>query len=335
MARFFNLEEEKIEERTLNIGKSGRSAKEIFEFVRESLEVLEINFDGLVCQTFDGASVMSGERGGLQAIICSYCKRVAVYIHCFCHRIHLVVTAVIIDIVQIKEHFETVSSLYTFFKLSAIKELYGGESLKRFIESRWSGQCQAANAISNNYNEIIKTLSHVEKVRNKKITLGDRALACGLSIQAKSDRVIFLNHLVLKILKYCDIANKILQSSKESLTSALTAVESVREEIRSVRESYDSEKIAEIIENERANELAETSDDARRSGNPPPHLQNFVITDTLPMYHIATSYVKSRWNALIGWRQNSPIGFQTRILSFGVRWKPLFQLPRASRIAII
>ena len=101
--------------------------------------MLDINFDGLVCQTFDVTSVMSGERGGLQAIICLYCNRVVVYIHCFCHRIHLVVTAVIIGIVQIKEHFETVSSLYTFFKLSAIKELYGGVSLKQLIETRWSG----------------------------------------------------------------------------------------------------------------------------------------------------------------------------------------------------
>ena len=54
VARFFSLEEEKIEEQTLNIGKSGRSAKEIFEFVRESLKMLDINFDRLVCQTLMG-----------------------------------------------------------------------------------------------------------------------------------------------------------------------------------------------------------------------------------------------------------------------------------------
>ena len=53
----------------LNVGNSGRSAKEIFEFVRTPLDNLGITFDGLVSQAYDGASVMSGCRGGLQVFM--------------------------------------------------------------------------------------------------------------------------------------------------------------------------------------------------------------------------------------------------------------------------
>ena len=66
VARFFSSDSGQIEEKALNVGNSGRSAKEIFEFVRTTLDNLGITFDGLISQAYDVASVMSGCRGGLQ-----------------------------------------------------------------------------------------------------------------------------------------------------------------------------------------------------------------------------------------------------------------------------
>ena len=40
----------------------------------------------LVCFSVDGASVMSGERAGLQALIREKCPY-AVYVHCLAHRV--------------------------------------------------------------------------------------------------------------------------------------------------------------------------------------------------------------------------------------------------------
>ena len=56
--RFFNSDLGQVEERTLNVGKSGRSAKEIFEFLRSTLEKTNISFDGMVSQAFAGAIVL-------------------------------------------------------------------------------------------------------------------------------------------------------------------------------------------------------------------------------------------------------------------------------------
>ena len=80
---FIDVNSCEIEERALNVGNSGRSAREIFEFIKETLDNSKISLDGMVSQSFDGANVMSGERGGLQAIICEFCNRKVVYIHCF------------------------------------------------------------------------------------------------------------------------------------------------------------------------------------------------------------------------------------------------------------
>ena len=69
---------------------------------------------------------MPGARGGLQALICVFCGRTVAYIHCFCHRIQLVVTDVMKNLEEIKDHFDTVSTSYDFFKLAAVKEQCSG-----------------------------------------------------------------------------------------------------------------------------------------------------------------------------------------------------------------
>ena len=192
-------------------------------------------------------------------------------------------TCVMGNIVKIKEQFDTVSALYSFVKLAAVKEIYNGGSLKRVIETRCSGHLQAAKTINENYDNIIKTLPLAGK--NNKLSAGDRALACGLLVQSESDEFVYLDHLVLTILKNCDVANKILQSSKENLTSALNLAACVRKEIQSMRETYDDIKIAEIISEAKARSSTTSSD--VRTCSIPSHLEDYVITEHLPIYHHA------------------------------------------------
>ena len=64
-----------------------------------------------------------------------HCNRTVPYIHCFCHRLHLVVIDVMKNIDEINEYFSTITGLYNFFKLGAVKEQYGGESLKRLLDT--------------------------------------------------------------------------------------------------------------------------------------------------------------------------------------------------------
>ena len=61
------------------------------------------------------SSVMSGEFNGVN---CVYCDRPVVYIHCYCHRLHLVVIAVLASILAI------VSSLYNMFYLHKVNKMY-------------------------------------------------------------------------------------------------------------------------------------------------------------------------------------------------------------------
>lgn len=250
VVRYLDAVTQEIEERALNVDGTGRSAKEIFEFVRKTLEDdCRIGFDGLVSQAYDGASVMSGDKGGLQALVNDYCNRTIPYIHCFCHRLHLVVVDVMKNIDEISEYFSTVTGLYTFFKLSAVKEKYGGGSLKRLLDTRWSGHHEACKAVNENLKDVLETLSLAS--RNSKLDSTEKATALGLRLQTLSDDFLFIGHFVQDVLQKCDIANKSLQSSKENLATAMLSISSVREDLKKKREEYTDKRIVEVIEEKR------------------------------------------------------------------------------------
>ena len=231
VVRYLDAVTLEIEERALNIDGTGRSAKDIFEFVRKTLEDdCGIGFDGLVSQAYDGASVMSGDKGGLQALVNDYCNRIISYIHCFCHRLHLVVVDVMKNIDEINEYFSTITGLYTFFKLAAVKEQYGGGSLKRLLDTRWSGHRESCKAVNENLSDIQLTLSLAS--RSSKLDSTEKATALGRRLQSLSDDFLFLGHFIQDVLLKCDIANKSLQSSKENLASTMLSILSIREDLK-------------------------------------------------------------------------------------------------------
>ena len=215
------------------VGPSGRSVSDIFQFERTSIKKYGLTFGGLVSQAYDGASVMSGDRKDLQKLLSDHCLRLIIYIHCLAHRINLVVKHVIDGISDLKEYFGTVSSIYSFFKPSNVRAAYNGTSLKRLNDTRWSGHLDAAKPFEKNDVEIRKTL--ISSTTNKKLEQEQRALADGLLTQLSKRVFVSLTCYVGKILKIMDILNKIPQSSKESLLSALNAVQSTREELQSLR----------------------------------------------------------------------------------------------------
>ena len=47
------------------------------------------------------------------------------------------------DLNEVVDFMDTVRGLYDFFKLSTVRKLYNGQTVKRLIETRWSGHLAA------------------------------------------------------------------------------------------------------------------------------------------------------------------------------------------------
>ena len=122
VVRFID-EDGKIEEHAIDVVEAhDRSAQGLLELLTTCLASLSIPLDGIVLLCYDGASVMSGHRGGLQALLSIKCGRVVLYIHCFCHKLHLVITDIITDIPAIGDHYSLVKCLYDCLKLADVKQ---------------------------------------------------------------------------------------------------------------------------------------------------------------------------------------------------------------------
>ena len=62
---------------------------------------------------------MSGEFGGLQKLVKEGLSSAAIYIHCFCHRLNLVIVALARDNDMIEKFFETIQDIYVITSASS------------------------------------------------------------------------------------------------------------------------------------------------------------------------------------------------------------------------
>ena len=69
---------------------------------------------------------MSRDYNGLQKLVSDFCDQYILNVHCFLHKIHLVVTFIVENLYEIKDYYGIITALYNFLKKSAILESYDG-----------------------------------------------------------------------------------------------------------------------------------------------------------------------------------------------------------------
>ena len=98
-------------------------------------------------QGYDGASVMSGACNGVQKLVRDAAP-LAAYVHCYAHRLNLVLVDSCKSILAATEFFALLERLYVFTSgslmhqmwVDAQKELYPNEpprQLQRLSDTRW------------------------------------------------------------------------------------------------------------------------------------------------------------------------------------------------------
>lgn len=116
----------------------------------------------MLSQCYDGANVMSGDDGGIQRIIQRALGRVIPYVHCFNHKLHLVLIAALESDDIVRLFFDMLKVLYAFFHRSKVQTVYGGSAICNLIITRWAGHHRSTVAVFNNYDEIKEALNQVK-----------------------------------------------------------------------------------------------------------------------------------------------------------------------------
>ena len=203
------------------------------EIISKTLSEVGLSLDSVAAQCYDGASVISGEGGGLQTIFCAACGRYILYVHCYCHRVHLVVTDVFDSLQDVKNHYSILSKLYNLLKILAVKRSYT-RKLKRLITTRWSGHFDSVVAFRSNVAEIIEALETCLKKKD----IDQISTAIVLLKFIKSSQFIVTNEFVYEILQLLNIALNVLQGRGATLAAANRVIENCKRLLQEKRNTW-------------------------------------------------------------------------------------------------
>ncbi|KAL4122264.1 hypothetical protein QTP88_014630 [Uroleucon formosanum] len=213
-------------------------------FVQMTLDLLKslnINTDYMLSQCYDDASVMSGTKGGVQALMQKRLDRIIPYVHCYNHQLHLVIVKVVSEVTEIGHFFDQCRLIHKVFNTFKINSLYEGNNTVRLLEQRLSSHLKICEIIYNNYDNMINCL---KKVHGKSFDGNEVAQCAEFPLTMKKKTFRFALCLMLKCLRYIKPADNILQSRETGLTLAIPIIHSV---INSLKQSRNEEMFDAIL----------------------------------------------------------------------------------------
>jgi hypothetical protein len=110
------MSEVRVEERFLRFSdvSSDRTAPALFKCLDEYMDKFTCG-EKHVTQTYDDAAVMAGEHSGLQSLVKGKYNH-AMFVHCYTHKLNLVLEQSVNHIKECKIFFQTVSGLSAFLQ---------------------------------------------------------------------------------------------------------------------------------------------------------------------------------------------------------------------------
>ena len=243
------LYESEIHESFLGfVAAEGLTADKLYAQIKEVLATCGIDRNLCIGQCYDGAAVMSGCKNGVQKKFRADVPQ-AVYVHCFNHRLNLVLVDCVHDIQNAAEFFEAMESLYVFFAGSVPhdefvkkqKEMSPSKQtieLKRLSDTRWSCQEAACKAVKETLPAMCSTLYDVAKDKNAK-----RAVSAK-SMQSLIDFPFVITLVIMtSLLHVTKTLSDQLQSPKLQLASAIDLVKAVVATLTDARCPEEFEKL--------------------------------------------------------------------------------------------
>ena len=196
----------------------GFDAESITTAIEDQLRLNGIDHVKVVAQAYDGASVMSGTVGGVQAKFREN-HPMAIYVHCYAHQLNLVLCCTCQAIPEARNLFDLLQNVYTFFSGSLVNHDKFKETQKQLglqpselvqlSKTRWSCQLRSINAMIENFPAVLTCLSNISN-----------PTAVGLHANLARFTTIYLLMVFKTFLSVTESLHKYLQSETVDLAKA-------------------------------------------------------------------------------------------------------------------
>lgn len=204
---------------------------------------IEKSPDKLICQTYDGASVMSGQKGGVQCLIKEkYCN--ANYIHCYAHQGNLILQNATSSSSQSRIFFQDLQGIGTFFSRSPKRMDYLIEFVQRKLGSvpptRWYFQHRTVNTVFEHKENLIKCFEHIRdtEINDKKASTE----ATGFVRTLKDPQFNFWLTFYHKIMPHVAIFFDCIQKRDIDSIKVGEFVKHLENAVKNVRRMYENEE---------------------------------------------------------------------------------------------
>lgn len=199
--------------------------------------------ENLVAQSYDGAAVMSGSRGGVQKIIREEYPY-ANFVHCYAHQINLILTQATSQHTQARVFFMNLSAFPGFFSNSpqrmAVLDEVVKRRLPRGVATRWNFQLRTVNVVHENKQTLIECLEILEESSLQASTVNQ---AKALRSYLEDPQFIYWLDVFHLIMPHVEILYKKLQL--RSLDSV--KVKSVLDEFRRAMQDIREHQLSKIV----------------------------------------------------------------------------------------
>ena len=226
-----------IKERVIGfVEPEGLEATEISNSIISLVNKLQLLPENCVGLGFDGASVMSGESAGVQAILrVKYTN--AIYVHCASHRLNLVLNTVCENVTEVKDFFELLNELPTFMSGSKrhkifldIQKKLGHGKVKELVHpspTRWLSRDRCVDALLTRFDAVLQTL---ELLLGESSGAGKTVMQ-GLLNRMENKTFVFLLVFFGKLFESMSFATEGLQKTLISVDRAHDFIEILKDDL--------------------------------------------------------------------------------------------------------
>lgn len=189
-----------------------------------------VSLENCVSQASDGASVMSGKDNGVQKLFRDKTNNPCIFVHCYGHRLNLVLSVASTHVQSSKEFFDLVRRAISFINVSIKRKAIFSDMqtndttkpvvsviLPQLCEHKWNFRERAVSIIHSRYSYLLKTMDFITE--NGKPD--ERFEAEGILTQLMKPLNVCLLVLMSDIFSQFGPLSNVLQSEKCDIASAI------------------------------------------------------------------------------------------------------------------
>lgn len=199
----------------------------------------------LICQTYDGASVMSGQKGGVQCLVRAKYPN-AHYVHCYAHQGNLILQGATSSSSHSRIFFQDLQGMGTFFSRSPKRMNYLIEYVQKKLGSvpptRWYFQHRTVNTVFEHKENLLKCF---EQIRDTEINDKTSSIeATGFVRTLEDPKFIYWLTFYHKVMPHVAILFDCIQKKDTDAVKIRDYVQRFVSTIGKVRKLYENDEMS-------------------------------------------------------------------------------------------